>query len=160
MLIRHNRLLSAMYFVPNFSREPNLSGNSPWKGNWKRTNYCTAIAFRQPVSSSALQAETFQLVANTSPREWQLYLVLQHFYFFLKSQYLKIIKLREFPLCIAVRFLLAVHLLQTSLVWFWEWGLCWSWLYLLLHSSCCLPVLLHHLLTPAAWTQGTFSSVA
>lgn len=128
-----------MCFVLNFSGKPNFNGNSPCKGNWRRTNYCTAIAFRQPVSSLALQAETFQLVANTSPREWQFYFALQHFYFFLKSQYLKVIKLREFPLCTAIRFLLAVHLLQESLVWFQEQGRCRSWLYLLLHSSCCLP---------------------
>lgn len=80
-----------MSFVLDFPRKPSLSGNSPYKENWWSTNYCIAIAFRQPVSSLALQAETLQLVANTSLREWQFYLALQHFYFFLKSQYLKII---------------------------------------------------------------------
>lgn len=101
-----------MSFVFYFPRKPNLSGNSPCEENWRSTNYCIALAFRQPVSSLALQAETLQLVANTSPREWQFYLALQHFYFFFKSQYLKITKLREFPLCTAVRFLLPMHLLQ------------------------------------------------
>lgn len=115
-------------------------------------NYYTAIAFRQLLTSLAFQVGTLQLDANASPREWQLYLALSAILFFLKSQYLKISKIRHFPLCTAIRFLLPVHLLQKSLVWFQEEkGLCyvyWSWLHPLLHSSHCLPymwsALLHH----------------
>lgn len=115
-------------------------------------NDYTAIAFRQSLSSLALQVGTLQLVANASPREWQLYLALSAILFFLKSQYLKTSEIRDFPLCTAIRFLLPIHLLEKSLVWFQEEkGLCyvyWSWLHPLLHSSRCLPyawsTLLHH----------------
>lgn len=124
-----------------FSRKPNLSGNSPCKGSWKRTNYYTAIAFRQPVSSLALQAETLQLVANTSPREWQFYVALQHFLFFLKKSVYKSDQGKSVPLAYCHKFSApSASLNRRSLLsGFKNKGLCWSWLHLLLHSSCCLP---------------------
>lgn len=72
--------------------------------------YCTAVAFRQSLSSSPLYLGRLQWLANASPREGQLlHLASSAILFFLKSQYPKISEIGIFPLCTALRFLLPVH---------------------------------------------------